>query len=136
MKKLFYFLLVPLFLYGSQDYELQLYEKILPFLFQKDVIKVYADDDAKKILKSSTKFEIASKCDEAVVVLIGKEFSQLPQACKDKPLFATSYKALKNNENSFGAFYWSKGRPQLRFKNSALNKFHLKLPSSLRKFAR
>jgi len=136
MKKLYYFLWIPLLLYSSQNYELQLYEKILPLLFHSNTMKVYADNDAKNILKGSTKFKILSKCDKSVVVIIGKKFSQLPQVCKEKPLFATSYRAFKYNKSSFGAFYWRKGRPQLRFKNNILNKFHIKLPTTLRKFAK
>jgi hypothetical protein len=123
-------------LYGDTDYQLQLYEKILPSIFSMRPLRVYVDKKTKDILKNDKWFEIMPKCDESVNVIIGKKFSDLPEVCLDKPLFATSYRSYKNYHNSFGAFYWRKGRPQLRFKKDVLERYRLVLPESLMKFAK
>jgi len=66
--------------------------------------------------------------------LVGRSFPELPAECQDKPLFSTSYRIYKNLEKSFGAFYWRKGRPQLRFKKEGLERYHLILPEILQRY--
>ena len=121
---------------ANNRYELKLYEKVLPFVFHKTPLIVFADKDANEILKYSKKFKIVTKCKKAVVILIGSDFLDIPDECKDKPIFSTSYRSFKNSENSFGAFYWRKGRPQIKFKNKVLEKYNLTLPNFLRKYAK
>ena len=86
------------------------------------------------LLKKSDKFILANRCDEATTLLVGAKFDNLPMQCQDKPIFATSYRYYKKNLQVFGAFYWRKGRPQLRFKSDRLSKFNLDLPKELRKY--
>lgn len=133
--KIFYLLLIYNFAFAN-NYELKLYEKVLPSIFKEIPIKVFADKDTHVLLEHSNKFHIVSKCDKAVILLIGKRFDNIPIQCKDKPIFATSYRSYKNSVNSFGAFYWRKGRPQLKFKNEVLEKYNLNLPFSLQKYVK
>jgi hypothetical protein len=123
------------FALSSSDYELQLFEKVIPAIFKSNKIKIYVTADVKSILKKSSKFIIVDKCDNATVLLIGKKFTNLPIECQNKPLFATNYKYYKRTSQAFGAFYWRKGRPQLRFKTDTLKEFHLDLPQGLQKYA-
>ena len=135
MKKLLiFFIFVQLHLYAESNYELELYEKILPAIFHKHPLKVFVDKDIKALLGSSDKFIIVNKCDDSTILLVGKEFPLLENRCKNKPLFSTSYLGYKEQKNSFGAFYWRKGRPQLKFKNAILKKFNIALPSSLKRY--
>lgn len=135
MKKLLLFFIFLAFpLYAQQNYELKLYEKVLPALLHRRPLKVFVDKDTNRLLKSSDKFILLDKCDESTLLLIGKEFSSLETQCENKPLFATSYLAYKEHKNSFGAFYWRKGRPQLKFKKALLKKFHIVLPDSLKRY--
>ncbi len=119
---------------ASNNYELKLYEKILPPIFSKIPLTVFADKDANELLNISKKFKIVTNCNEAVVILIGRNFLNIPDDCKDKPIFSTSYRSFKNSKNSFGAFYWRKGRPQIKFKNKVLVRYNLTLPNFLRKY--
>ncbi len=123
-------------LFANEDYELKLYEKILPDIFAQTPIYIYATHEAKEILQKSTKFKVVDRCDKRVVLLVGEDFTHLPVECKNKPVFATNYRTFRDNANSFGAFYWSKGRPQVYFKQKNVQKFHIKLPSYLRKYER
>lgn len=105
-------------------------------IFEDNPIFIYTDEDSFDVLKDSSKFHIVENCDDSVVVLLGKNLDDLPYVCQDKPIFSTSYRYFKTSANSFGAFYWSKGRPQIRFKKLALEKFHLQLPKNFRKYVK
>ena len=123
--------------YGSANYELQLYEKVLPSIFLQTPLRIFVENkDIRVLLEKSDKFEVTNSCDSTVVVVIGKKFSQLTKECQDKPRFTTNYKSFINDSKSFGAFYWRKGRPQLRFKQDVLNRYNLKLLDGLEKYAR
>ena len=122
-------------LFAEDSYELKLYESVLPMIFKNTPIHIYADADIKKLLSKSTLFKIVSVCDNNTTLIIGKNFTNLPESCEDKPLFATSYRWYKNHKNSIGAFYWRKGRPQLKFKKEALYDFNITLPQALSKYA-
>jgi len=136
MKKIFLiWIFIHQVLLAESSYELKLYEKVLPYIFETP-IKVYVDGSTKNLLQNSDEFEIKSTCSDDVVLVIGKNFSDLPQACKEKPLFATSYRWYKNYKNSLGAFYWRKGRPQLRFKKDIFEKYNIDVPYSLRKYVK
>ena len=125
------FIFTQLIIYADSNYELKLYEKIFPVIFHKQHLKVFTDKDTKAFLNNSNTFSIVNSCNNAIL-LIGKEFPSLENKCKNKPLFSTSYLSYHNQKNSFGAFYWRKGRPQLKFNKILLKKFNIILPISLR----
>ena len=134
IKKIVLTLLVLFSLLDANDnLTLKLYEKVLTSIFHSQTIKVFVDSETRNILKDSNKFEIVDSCDKSVVVLVGKFFN-LSNTCGDKPIFSTDYRGFKNTPNSFGAYYWRKGRPQLRFKQKTLDKYHLSLPVALEKY--
>ena len=116
-----------------KNYELTLYEKVLPTLFNSKHLKVYSDVEAKIVLQKSFFIQVIDDCSKAHL-LIGKSFKNLPLVCLSKPIFATSYRSFKKNKNAFGAFYWRKGRPQIRFKNYKIEEFNLFLPPSFQKY--
>jgi len=137
MKKiLFIWLLLVSVLLANNNYELKIYEKVLPTIFIDTPIKVYVDKRIKELLQESDKFEILTRCDDKVELIVGKNFKNLPLECREKPLFATSYRWYKKHPNSLGAFYWRKGRPQIRFKKDTFIKYNLSLPHGLQKYAR
>jgi len=135
MRKGLFTLFFTLTLLNAQsDYELKLYETIIPSIFKNRPVRVYLDKDIQSILSSSKKFTILKKCDASVDLLIGKKFENLPNICQNKPLFTTKYRTFKENRNSFGAFYWRKGRPQIKFKKSTLLRYDIHLHNSLQRY--
>jgi hypothetical protein len=116
------------------EYELKLYEKVLPLVLKNRHIKVYLDKHSKNILDGSNTFIVLSDCTKADI-LIGKDFSNIESSCKNKPIFATSYRAFKRLNTAFGAFYWRKGRPQIKFNSKRLKELNLVLPTSLKRYA-
>jgi hypothetical protein len=119
---------------AQSDYELKLYETIIPSIFKDRSVRVYLDKDMQSMLQNSKKFTIVKECDASVKLLIGKRFENLPAVCQDKPLFTTKYRTFKESANSFGAFYWRKGRPQIKFKKSTLLRYKIHLPNSLQRY--
>jgi hypothetical protein len=129
MKKIISILLfIGLYVNADVNYELKFYERVIPLIF-KTPVHIYADSDIKFILKNSSKFIIEKNCKDAVV-LIGN----IKNTNCTKPLFATDYEVYKLSPNSFGAFYWRKGRPQLKFKRDKLKEFNIKLDKTLEKY--
>ena len=122
------------FLSASSEYELKLYEKILPLVFEKAGLIFYGDMNTRSILKKSIVFSYESDCEFADVI-IGANLKNLPTNCQNIPLFSTSYRSFKNTKKAFGAFYWRKGRPQIKFRSDVMHEQKLHLPEALRKFA-
>ena len=135
-KSLFFALTLPIFLFANQKYELKLYETIFSSIFKHKDIKIYADEEDIKMLQESSKIEVVPTCTKETTLLLGKKFINLPDVCRNKPLFSTNYRDYKKMPNSFGVFYWRKGRPQIKFKKKALLLHHITLPKSLQKYAK
>jgi len=135
-KSIFFTLILPIFLFANQKYELKLYESIFSSIFDHKDIKIYADEEHRKMLHESSKLNVVPTCTKETTLLLGKKFINLPDVCKNKPVFSTNYRDYKKMSNSFGVFYWRKGRPQIRFKKKALLLYHITLPKSLQKYAK
>jgi len=136
MKKIvFAFFILFSLLRAEDSYKSKLFTTILSSIFQIQPINIYVDDDVHELLKDNKHFQILNICDDSITLLIGKKFDNLSEICKQKPMFSTSYRSFKHNQNSFGAFYWRKGRPQIKFKKSVLEKYNLTLPNGLKRYA-
>lgn len=136
MKKILLISFFYLSVLASDKYELQLYKTIFPVLFEKSHLVVYVQDKEHfEMFSKSSIFSLAKDCEEADF-LFGKNFQNLKYECREKAIFSTSYRSFKNTENSFGAFYWRKGRPQIKFKLDAVKRYDLYLPHSLQEYAR
>lgn len=119
---------------SNNNYEQKLYEKILPAIYQKEKIIYFTNSKSKSVLQNSNILISSLSCEDADII-IGKKFDNLPINCRNKPIFGTSYRSFLNFDNSIGAFYWRKGRPQIKFKLATLKKYNLELPKSLMEFA-
>jgi len=129
-KILFILIFLNINLFSSENYELKLYEKILPIIFKTDRLIVYTDKYSQEIFKNSKVFSLVSSCEKATII-IGKNFEK---SCQKKPLFSTSYRSFENSKNSFGVFYWRNGVPNIMFNSKNIKRFHLFLPQSLKKY--
>ena len=118
---------------AEERYELSLYNKIFPLIFNKDKIKIYGDKKDTKIFEGSYRFIIAKDCNSSDFVF--GNIDKIEKQCVNIPRFVKSYKFYKNKHNVFGAFYWRKGRPQLKFKVKTILKYDLNLPDALKEYA-
>jgi len=119
----------------ANNYEVRLYEKIIPSIFQKDKVIVYASKDIKEFFLNKHLFSITTDCNKADII-VGKKFKDLNTECLKKPFFTTSYRAYRKYKNAIGAFYWKKGRPQLQFELQKIEQFNLFLPNSLKRYTK
>ena len=122
-------------LIDANPYQRQLYEAILSSLFNNTLpIHAFMDTESKALMKHSKRISIDEECTSQTDIIIGDHFPYLSYACRNKPLFATSYRSYMHNPNAFGAFYWRMGRPQIHFKKARLKRFHLIAPEELERF--
>ena len=119
MKKLILF--IPVFLLALSPLEIKLIEKVLTTIFNKEKVYIYYP------LHLNSNKLITTSCKKADVVL--GDFH-----C-NKPKFVFSYETFLKDKNAIGAFYWRKGRPQLRIKLKTIKKYHLHLTKDLMDFA-
>ena len=119
--------------YADAQYELILYEKIVPNIFGKKS-KIFVDKSNTQLFLNSNKLILVYDCKQADV-LIGKNFTDLPKECEGKPIFSTNHRSFENNNNAIGAFYWKRYKPTIIFRNSTLNRFNLVLPKSLQRYS-
>jgi len=136
MKQILLILLVTIELISDTHYELKLYESILPTLFQKKSLTIYTQErEQKNILKNSLVLKLSNSCSNADLI-IADNLAEMPEVCISKPLFTTSYRSYRDAKNTFGAFYWRKGRPQIHFKLETIKRYNLHLPNYLQKYAK
>ena len=112
MKKLVILLISLQTLFGYNS-EVELFNKLFTILFQKKEIKIYT----KKYTFLTPQLKIVSSCKLADLTLGELNCS--------KPKFLLDYYNFKNDKNAIGAFYWRKGRPQLRLRKKELEKYKL-----------
>jgi len=131
-------ILLKMSMFASDDkYTLKLYEKVIPLVLSSKHINIYTDKKIKQLFKYSHLFTVVSECKKADIVIGSKfEYHKDIKCIKQKPLFATSYPSYIDNENSFGAFYWRKGRPQLRLNKKGIKRYNFMIPDSLERFAK
>jgi hypothetical protein len=108
--------------------EIKLFEKLFTGLFNKKTVYIYTKNKKYINIKSGYLINV-DKCQKADLVL------GISQTCKNKPVFLLDYYSYKENKNALGAFYWRKGRPQLRLRKKIIKKYHLQLLSEFREFA-
>ncbi|WP_457639709.1 hypothetical protein [Persephonella sp.] len=99
---------------------------------KKEGIKVYLTDNMKYIIKYSKILLPVSKCQEADIVIAGKEIKDLE--CRRKLMVVTKYYLLKEYPNAVAAFYWHKGRPNIVFVYERLKNFGISISEKYIKY--
>lgn len=89
-------------------------------------------DSVSSIKRFNSRFVLVKDCSDSNIVLI-KHIEELGDKCKDKILFGTRYQTLRN-KNVVGAFFWQKGRPNILFYKTRLDKHKIILNKDLKKY--
>jgi len=55
--------------FADSNFELYLYEKIFPRIFDKSIVKIYGHKKDTKLFKNSKNFSIVSKCKIVMTIL-------------------------------------------------------------------
>ncbi len=109
-----------------------IFNNIVNSLSGKYYAPVYIHTRIESIQKYPGNINILKNCSEADIVILSN-VKNIPYECKNKILFGTRYYHLKN-PNVIGAFFWQKGRPNILFYKSRLDKHNIKLDSSFDKY--
>lgn len=117
MKAIIITLLLTASLLASENKEAvraQIIEKILSNISIGRAKIVWSDN--KELIagfKKNGDLTTAVNCEKATIVVIENKENIQPDACKNKPVFVLNYNLLKDIPESFGAFFWKKGRPNI-----------------------
>lgn len=135
MKKIILILLIlsELLFSSKIDTERKIYKHILYALYpDKENIKIWSDDEKlQSLLMQIPRVKTVSKLSDANLLIITKR----KDIKSDKLKFTTSYPLLLHYEKSaIGGFYWQKGRPNILFLKSNLQKHHISLPESMHEY--
>jgi len=125
MKKVIILIISSVMLFASA--KIELFEKLFTTLFHKPVVYVLTNNDDIKYSTSKV-LKIVNDCNEADIVI-----GDIDQNCK-KPRFLLDYYQFKKDKNAIGAFYWRKGRPQLRLRKDMIDKYHLYISKDFEDF--
>lgn len=109
------FLTISLFASDSKDaIRAQIIEKIISNISINEVITVWSDNkELIAAFKKSNHIITTDNCDKANIIVVEDAKNIRNKDCKSKPVFVLNYSLLKDVPESFGAFFWKKGRPNI-----------------------
>ena len=132
MKILLIYLLISTMYASDTKLAVEIFSKISIALTQKTDPNMYVYTNIKDIQEHENKLKFVKDCSKADLVLLSS-IEDIPSQCEGKLLFGTRYYHLKD-ERVVGAFFWQKGRPNIVFYKSRLEKNNIKLDSSFNKY--
>lgn len=130
MRKIILFLMIFTISLFADSSESKIIKLIFDSLFQNEKISIFVDTDEKSKIVIEAGFELAISCSKADIIYS----SENSNICPQKAIFTDNYEIFKENQNAIGAFYWSKGRPNIMFDSQRLKNFNLQLPETLKKY--
>jgi len=139
LKKIFLiiFFITLLFADSIEDVKAKIVKNIAHIFTKCKVVKVYTDDPYFfDIFQSNTKIKRVNDCKDADIILT-KNSKDIKNICKKRKayIFSTRYNDYKKSINfDLGAFFWQKGRPTLLINRYMINKMHIHIPDSYKKF--
>lgn len=114
----------------AQTPEQELIAKVFKLITINDIPLLIYELKPMISLQGSSFNNLISQCTHADVIY-GASFETLPKECQAIARFTTDYEVFQKDEKTIGAFYWRKGRPQLRFDKDRCEHFNIFLPSEL-----
>jgi hypothetical protein len=112
----------------------QVLYNISHLLTNKENIKIYINDKQFDYFKKfEDKLIRVPNCNDAEIILTNNT-SDLPEECIHKIIICTSFDTFKNDENVTGAIFWQKGRVNIIFRKSNIEKFSIKINKTLERY--
>jgi len=126
------------FLVKKYDKEIELESKIIAKIAESSIKKeivIFIPEmtDMEKNIYSKI-FTIGKNCEESNFIFVKKNIEKNICQNKNKLYFTNNYKKLLSNKEYFGAFFWSKSRPNIVFIKNRLAQHNISLPSSYEQF--
>ena len=121
------------FLMDNSNKELELEAKIIESIAKsslRDEVKIYIPELSKEDKKVYSKYFIISEtCEQANFIFV-KNIKDVKNICKDNNqlFFTNNYRRLLKDKRYYGAFFWSKSRPNIVFIKNRLKEKKIVLP--------
>ena len=134
---IFYFLFFTSLLFAndpSDKLRVEIIKNIVLGIKNSEPMSVWSDDGKiMKALRSSDEFKVVDNCRDAGLIILNDK-SSLPKNINQKHIFVLKYSLLHKIPDSFGAFFWKKGRPNIVFIKPRVQKQSLKLSTNLKPY--
>lgn len=99
--------------YQDEEMAVKVLEKIFASIDIGQELKIYSNDKGiESEFAKRKRFSVVSRCENASLLVLTDEV-ELDKGCKNRATFVMSYELLRKNKQSFGAFFWKKGRPNI-----------------------
>lgn len=97
------------------DIKAQILEKIFANIHINKTITIWTDStELLEEFKKSSYLIVTDDCAVATLIVVKeKKNIEADEDCRGKPIFVLNYEMLKDIPESFGAFFWKKGRPNI-----------------------
>ncbi len=135
MKKILSIFLLSTLLFGADNdlrLESRIYYAIAKELTHKIKPQVYMQSNISSIKKFSSNFIIVDKCTKADIIFV-TYLKEIQKECEGKIFFGSRHKTLQK-EQTIGAFFWQKGRPNILFYKSRLEQYGIELNQHFKKY--
>ena len=111
--------------------KVEILKKIVSGIENSEKMKIWSDDPQIMVaFRSGEQFNATGECKEADIVILAKKENLLKE-CLNRNIFVLSYELLIDVPESFGAFFWKKGRPNIVFIEPRLKESALELSTEL-----
>jgi len=113
-------------------------EAVLRYIFthinSNSFHKIWSDDPSlNNEFKADKNYTVVKDAKDADIVIL-RHSESLKNIPHNKKIFVLKYSMLSKIPQSFGAFFWQKGRPNIVFLRPRIKKEKLKLSSELQKY--
>jgi len=112
--------------------ESSIYDELIHAIVHTSKPHVYIYGKIDSLEKHHENIILEHNCTNADIVIL-TTFNNFPIECSDKILLGTKYSHTKDSR-VLGAFFWQKGRPNIVFYQTRLNKYHITLENNLNEF--
>ena len=94
-------------------------------------IVIYTSNNSLFNYLSNNGFKTINNCKKANLIII-KYKSDIPKICHDKYIFGLRYDLLDELPNTFGVFFWKKGRANIVIIEPRVKQFNIKVSDKLK----
>jgi len=116
---------------SSLDLQVKILEKVLNEISINKKKIIWSDNKSIcKAIEKNRLIQTTPECKYATILIL-QDKKNLPKECYECVLFVLDYELLSKMPNSFGAFFWKKGRPNIVILKSRLKSLFIKASSDL-----
>ena len=135
MKKFIVLIVILTFSLSAENYsKANILKYIVKNINHNTIHKIWSDDiTVKNSFKELKDYRVVNDINKAELLII-KDKSSLKGYSSKGYVFVLDYNLLNEIPQSFGAFFWKKGRANIVFIKPRIDKLHLKLSKELQDY--